>query len=437
MKFHSNKFFKPTRELTADDVLFSFNRQMDENHPYHKVSGGAYEYFVGMDMGNIINKIEKVDDYTVKFVLNMPNAPFLANLAMDFASIFSKEYADSLMKSGDLEKIDTHPIGTGPFEFISYQKDAVVRYKAFDDYWQGRAKIDRLVFSITPDASVRYAKLQKGECHLMPYLNPADLQTIKNDPNVNLLEQAGLSVGYLSFNVEKAPLDNLDVRKALTYATNKAAILEAVYQGTGQVAKNPIPPTMWSYNDEIKDDEFNLEKAKELLQKAGYEKGFDIEIFAMPVSRPYNPNARRMAEIVQADWAKVGINAKIVSYEWGEYLQRMKKGEYQAGFMGWTGDNGDPDNFLATLLSCSSAKLGSNYAKFCYKPFDELVVKAAQISDQAQRTALYKQAQVIFKEQAPWITIAHPTVFEPVRKEVKNYKLSPFGLHAFYEVDLE
>lgn len=104
--------------------------------------------------------------------------------------------------------------------------------------------------------------------------------------------------------------------------------------------------------------------------------------------------------------------------------------------MGWTGDNGDPDNFLATLLSCSSAKLGSNYAKFCYKPFDELVVKAAQISDQAQRTALYKQAQVIFKEQAPWITIAHPTVFEPVRKEVKNYKLSPFGLHAFYEVYL-
>ncbi|HHT7628091.1 ABC transporter substrate-binding protein [Pasteurella multocida] len=437
VKFHSNKNFKPTRDFNADDVVFSFNRQLDPNHPYHKVSGGSYEYFIGMDMQNIIDKVEKVDDYTVKISLKVPNAPFLANLAMDFASIYSAQYADAMAKAKTPEKLDSAPIGTGPFEFVSYQKDSAVRYKAFENYWQGKAKIDRLVFSITPDASVRYAKLQKGECHAAPYPNPADIAKLKADSNITLLTKPGLNVGYLNFNVQKAPFDNVKVRQALNYAVNKDAIIESVYQGAGQVAKNPIPPTMWSYNDEVKDYAYDPEKAKALLKEAGFENGFETDLWAMPVSRPYNPNARRMAELVQADWEKVGVKAKIVSYEWGEYLKRMRAGDHQTGMMGWTGDNGDPDNFLNTLLSCAAVESGSNYANFCHKEFNDLVTKAAQVTDPAERTALYQQAQLVFKEQAPWITIAHSTTYFPVRKEVKGYVIDPFGLHNFYAVELE
>ncbi|SUC09253.1 dipeptide transport protein [Pasteurella canis] len=409
VKFHSNKAFKPTRDFNADDVVFSFNRQLDPNHPYHKVSGGNYEYFIGMDMQNIIDKVEKVDDYTVKISLKVPNAPFLANLAMDFASIYSAEYADAMAKAKTPEKLDSVPIGTGPFEFVSYQKDS----------------------------SVRYAKLQKGECHAAPYPNPADIAKLKADPNINLLTKPGLNVGYLNFNVKKAPFDNVKVRQALNYAVNKEAIIESVYQGAGQVAKNPIPPTMWSYNDDVKDYEYNPEKAKALLKEAGFENGFETDLWAMPVSRPYNPNARRMAELVQADWEKVGVKTKIVSYEWGEYLKRMRAGDHQTGMMGWTGDNGDPDNFLNTLLSCAAVESGSNYAKFCHPEFNDLVTKAAQVTDPAERTAIYKQAQVVFKEQAPWITIAHSTTYFPVRKEATGYVIDPFGLHNFYHVDLE
>ncbi|HDR1012400.1 TPA: ABC transporter substrate-binding protein [Pasteurella multocida] len=437
VKFHSNKDFKPTRDFNADDVVFSFNRQLDPNHPYHKVSGSSYEYFIGMDMQNIIDKVEKVDDYTVKISLKVPNAPFLANLAMDFASIYSAQYADAMAKAKTPEKLDSAPIGTGPFEFVSYQKDSAVRYKAFENYWQGKAKIDRLVFSITPDASVRYAKLQKGECHAAPYPNPADIAKLKADSNITLLTKPGLNVGYLNFNVQKAPFDNVKVRQALNYAVNKDAIIESVYQGAGQVAKNPIPPTMWSYNDEVKDYAYDPEKAKALLKEAGFENGFETDLWAMPVSRPYNPNARRMAELVQADWEKVGVKAKIVSYEWGEYLKRMRAGDHQTGMMGWTGDNGDPDNFLNTLLSCAAVESGSNYANFCHKEFNDLVTKAAQVTDPAERTALYQQAQLVFKEQAPWITIAHSTTYFPVRKEVKGYVIDPFGLHNFYAVELE
>src|SRR5690606_8296758 len=212
VKFHSSKLFKPSRDFNADDVLFSFLRQKDANHPYHKVSNGAYQYFEGMGMGKLIDRIEKVDDHTVRFVLNRPEAPFIANLGMDFASIQSAEYADAMMKAGTPTKVDTDPIGTGPFEFVTYQKDARILYKAFKDYWGDQPKVDRLVFAITPDASVRYAKLQKNECQSMPYPNPADLDSMRKDQNVQLLEQAGLNVGYLSFNTEKKPFTDVRVR---------------------------------------------------------------------------------------------------------------------------------------------------------------------------------------------------------------------------------
>lgn len=437
VKFHSNKLFKPSRDLNADDVVFSFNRQLDPVHPYHKVSNSNYEFFTGMDMSNIIDKVEKIDEYMVRISLKVRNAPFLANIAMDFANIFSAEYAEQMLKAGTPEKIDTNPIGTGAFQFVDYQKDSQIRYKAFDDYWDGRPAIDRLVFSITPDASVRYAKLQKGECHAAPYPNPADIEKLKADPNINLMSQAGLNIGYLSFNTQKVPLNNVKVRQALSYAINKQAILDAVYQGSGQIAKNPIPSTIWGYNDDVQDYDYNPEKAKALLKEAGLEQGFETDIWAMPVSRPYNPNARRMAELIQEDWKKVGVNAKIVSYEWGEYLKRLRAGDYQTSMIGWTGDNGDPDNFLNTLLSCVAVDKGSNYARFCHKPFNDLVVQAAQEADQVKRSELYKQAQVIFKEQAPWVTIAHSTTYFPIRKEVKGYIVSPFSLHDFSKVDLE
>ncbi|KEY60472.1 dipeptide ABC transporter periplasmic-binding protein DppA [Serratia sp. DD3] len=437
VKWQSSKDFKPTRDFNADDVVYSFMRQLDPNHPYHKVSGGTYEYFQGMGMQDLISKIEKVDDHTVRFTLTRPEAPFLADLGMDFASILSAEYADNMMKAGKPEVVDLNPIGTGPFQLLQYQKDSKILYKAFEEYWGTKAKIDRLVFSITPDAAVRYAKLQKNECQVMPYPNPADIARMKQDKTINVMEQPGLNVGYLSFNVEKKPFDNVKVRQALTMAVNKQAIIDAVYQGAGQAAKNLIPPTMWGYNDAVKDYAYDPVKAKELLKEAGLPDGFTVELWAMPVQRPYNPNARRMAEMIQSDWAKIGVNAKIVTYEWGEYLKRAKDGEHQAVMMGWTGDNGDPDNFFATLFSCAAAKDGSNYSRWCYKPFEDLIQPARSAADHEKRVELYKQAQVVMNEQAPALIIAHSTVYEPVRKEVKGYVVDPLGKHHFENVSLD
>ena len=437
VKFHERDDFSPSRDFNAEDVVWSFNRQKNEDHPYHSVSNQDYAYFGYMGMADAIESIDTPDDMTVVFNLSQPNATFLANLAMDFASIGSAEYAAEMMDAGTPEQVDQNPIGTGPFVLRQYQQDAVIRYTAHEDYWDGAADIDRLVFSITPDASVRYAKLRAGECHHMVYPNPADVAEMQDDPNINVLSQPGLNVGYLAFNTTKAPFDNQLVRQALNMATNKQAILDAVYQGAGQIAKNPIPPTMWSYNDDVEDYEYNPERARELLAEAGFPNGFETDIWAMPVQRPYNPNARRMAELIQADWAAVGVEAEIVSYEWGEYLERTQNGEHETMMLGWTGDNGDPDNFLNTLLGCQAAETGGNRAFWCNEEFNDLVTEALRTSDVDQRTALYEEAQEVFKEAAPWITIAHSVVFEPVRPEVEGYKMSPFGVHRFYGVSLD
>jgi dipeptide transport system substrate-binding protein len=438
VKWHNHRAFKPTRDFNADDVIFAFERQWKEDNPYYKVTSTNHSYFNDMGMPKLLKSVTKVDDYTVRIVLNKPEAPFLANLAMPYAAIQSKEYADAMLKAGTPEKIDQEPIGTGPFFLVQYQKDAVIRYKAWPSYWGGKAKIDDLVYSITPDASVRWAKLPKGECHVMPYPNPADLEAIKKDPNVQILEQPGLNVGYLAYNTTKKPFDDVRVRKAINMAINKKAILDGVYLGTGIAAKNPIPPTMWSYNDSVKDDPYDPEGAKKLLAQAGLGNGFTTDLWAMPVQRPYNPNAKRIAELMQADLAKIGVKAEIKTFEWGEYRKRMQAGEHQMGMLGWTGDNGDPDNFLHTLLGCDSAKTnGSNVAKFCFPAFEDLVDKAKTVSNQGERAKLYERAQVVFKEQAPWFTIAHAVQLKPVRKEVIDFKLSPFGRHNFYGVDIK
>jgi len=436
VKFQTTEFFTPTRDLNADDVLFSFERQLKADHPWHQyVAGAAWEYFNGMGFPDLIASIEKVDDMTVKFTLKQKEAPFIANLGMDFASIMSKEYADKLEADGKKEQLNQMPVGTGPFAFVAYQQDAVIRYKANADYWGGKEKIDDLVFAITTDAAVRLQKLKAGECHVFPYPNAADVESMKADSNLQVMEQEGLNIAYLAFNTKQAPFDRTDVRKALAQAVNKQAIVDAVFQGLATPATNPIPPTMWSYNKAVEDDKYDPAAAKAALEAAGV-KDLSMKIWAMPVARPYMLNARRAAELIQADFAAVGVKVEIVSYEWAEYLKLSKAQDRDGAVMlGWTGDNGDPDNFLHTLLGCAAVG-GNNRAQWCNEEFDKIVNAAKVTVDQGERTKLYEEAQVVFKREAPWITLDHSLVVMPMSAKVSGYVMSPLGHHSFSGVDI-
>ncbi len=427
VKFNSNKFFKPTRDFNADDVIFSVLRQKEATHPYHNVSQGSYEYFNDVGFDKLIKEVKKVDDYHVQFVLSEQNAAFLADWGMDFASILSAEYADAMLKKGTPENVDNWPIGTGPYVLQQYKQDSQIRYLANPNYWDGEVPTTHLIFSITPNVQTRMAKLQTNECQIIPAPSPVQFDEIKKNKDLTLHAVEALNVGYLAFNTEKKPFDNVLVRQALNYATDKQAIVKAVFLGSAKVAKSPIPPNMMGFNPELKDYAYDPEKAKALLKQAGQEKGFEVTLWSMPVQRPYNPNSRRIAEMIQSDWAKVGVKAKIVSYEWGEYLSGMRKGEHDSALFGWMSDNGDPDNFADVLLGCNSIKTGSNAARWCDKEYDSLVQKAKLVSKPEERVKLYQQAQEIYYQQAPWIALANGKTFYATRNNVTGYSVSLMG----------
>jgi dipeptide transport system substrate-binding protein len=436
--FHGNAAFRPTRPLNADDVLFSILRQWKPDHPYHQVSGARYDYFQDLGMPDLLQNVEKLDERTVRIRLARPDATFLGNLAMPFSVVQSAEYADVLLREGRPEQFDRDPIGTGPFAFAGFQRGVAVRYRAFSDYWRGRQPIDTLVFSITPNPAVRLTKLKAGECHIMAYPNPADLKRIAEDSALVLMGQAELNIGYLAMNTTRPPFDDLRVRRAVNMAIDKSAIIDAVYEGAGVVAKNPIPPTLWSHNDEVRDYPYDPPGARRLLAEAGFPEGFSTELWYLPVSRPYNPNGKRVAEMIQFDLAKIGVRLVLKTEDWSDYRTRLQSGETAMALYGWTGDNGDPDNFLDALLGCTSArKGGNNIAKWCQAEYDGLVSRAKQASSQAEREQLYRSAQEIAKREAPWVPLAHSVVFVAARKEVTGFRMDPLGRHLFEGVSLE
>ncbi len=417
--------------LNADAVVFSFERQFIEDHPYY--DHGPWKYWGYMSMSDIVESVEAVDNLTVKFTLKKVEAPFLANLAMDFASIVSPT---AVAKYG--EDFKNNPVGTGAFVFEQWNKDSDIVFSRNENYWDGPVYLDRLILKVIPDATARWLALQKGEVDLIDFPSAEDLPAMEAADGIQLIQQAGLNVGYLALNTEKKPYDNKLVRQAMNYAIDQEEIIEAVYGAQGQVAKNPLPPTMWSYNDDIEDYGYDPEKAKALLKQAGYPNGFTTELWAMPVARPYNPNARKIAEIMQAQLAKVNIDAQIVSYEWGTYLDKTDQGEHQAAMLGWTGDNGDPDNFLWVLLSAPAAELpAGNIALWKDANFTDLIKRAKETTDQAERTRLYEEAQVVFHEEAPWVPIAHSVVTVPAKDSVKDFVIYPTGKRVFKHVYLE
>ena len=432
VKFHTTDYFKPTRTLNADDVIWSFQRQLDPNHPWHDKSLVGYPYFESMGFKNLLKSVEKVDDMTVKITLNHAESPFLRDIAMPFNSIYSAEYADQLLKSGKTSELNSKPIGTGPFIFVRYNKDAQVRFKANPDYFRGKPPSDVLIFAVTTDSNVRQQKLKANECQIALYPKPDEVGNIKKDPNLKVDEMAALMTSYIAMNTSHKYLDDVRVRKAIDMAFDKETYLNSVHgKGNALPAINPYPPTMLGFNTAIQNPPRDLDKARALLKEAGVPEGHVFTLFTRNGGGPTNPNPMLGAQLLQSDLAKIGIKLDIRVMEWGEMLKRAKNGEHDLVSTGWGGDNGDPDNFLTPLLSCEAAKNGENYARWCNKDFEALITKARNITEPAERAALYEQAQVLFNKDQPWINVVHPMLFTARRNNVEGYVLSPLTNNNF------
>lgn len=428
--FHQTDYFTPTRFLNADDVLFSFNRILQSKHPFHLVSGGSYPFFQNTGLVNLVEKIEKINDYTIRFHLTHADNAFLANLATDYAIILSAEYADQLVVQKAKSNIDTYPIGTGPFKLKEYRVGSLIRFYRHEQYWQDPAKIEQLVFDITPSNTGRLTKLLAKECDVTAY--PIAHNKISENKNLILESMTALNVGYFGFNVKKPPFDNKLVRQAISYAINKQVLLETVYQGKAELANSILPHTSWAFDENAAQQEYNPMLAKSLLEVAGFPYGFTMDLWAMPVQRAYNPNAITMAKLIQADLNNIGIKVNIVTYEWNTFLNRLKLGKHQSFLLGWSADHPDPDNFFSPMLSCSAANTGSNTTFWCNQEYDDIIQQALQTNDINLRKKYYSQAMKIISQEIPLIPIAHSKRYQARSEHVTGEILAAFGGINFY-----
>ncbi|MFN3860762.1 MAG: ABC transporter substrate-binding protein [Roseateles sp.] len=428
--WHASEAFRPTRAFNADDVVFTFGRLL--NRPdglggaFAKALPSVSPYVVSFGWERLIRRVDKLSDHQVRITLAERDASFLATLTHAFASMQSAELGAQLLKAGTPQRIAQLPVGTGPFQLKSFRKDAVIRYSAHPGWWRRAevARADQLVFAITPDASVRAQRLRRDECDIAAPVGPAELAGLKQDPALKLATAPGLNVGILAYNTKKPALARQEVRQALDMALDKAAILRTVYGDAGTAATTIIPAASWAHDATLRPAPHDPAKARELLRQAGV-LPLQITLWAMPVVRAYNPNGQLMAQMMQADWAKVGVTARIVTYEWGEYLRRIDAGEHDVALSGWNGDPEPAGTF--GQLACGAA--GGTF--WCNPHYDKLLAQARQAMSQAERKALYAQAQKIALEQLPWTPIAYGRMAVPMRATVKGFVLELDGSTYF------
>lgn len=425
VKFHDGTPFD------AEAVVFSLGRQFQKDHPHHEVEG-AYQYWNSMSMSDIVKDIRSVSPHRVDVELHRPTAPFLSNLAMGFCSIVSPT---AVRKWG--EDYPHNPVGTGPFAFAEWIKDDRIVLTRNTDYWDGVPAVERVIFRSIPENSVRLIALSQGAISGMDNLVPDFIPNIEANPKLKLLKQAGMNVGYLAMNMDRHPFHLLKVRRAVNHAINKQAIVDNLYHGLANVAVNPIPPTMWSYHEGIVGYAYDPARARRLLAEAGFPEGFKTTLWAMPVPRPYMPQPLKLAQAIQADLKAVGIEAEIVTYEWGTYLDKVQRGQHDMGLLGWTGDNGDPDNFLYVLLDQSATAFpANNIAFYRSEELHELLIQAQVEVNVETRTDLYRRAQEIIHRDAPWTPLVHVAQTAAFGKDVAGFSLHPTGRKWFKDVTL-
>nr|WP_263327236.1 ABC transporter substrate-binding protein [Neobacillus sp. Marseille-Q6967] len=426
VKFHDGTDFN------AEAVVYNFERWMNgKDNAAFPVYASVFGGFKGDETHNL-QSVEAIDPYTVKFTLKHVMPTFLKSLALTPFSISSPA---AIEKHG--KEYSSHPVGTGPFVFEEWKRNDRIVLNKNKDYWlEGYPKMDQVIFRTIADNSARLNALMSGEIDMMDGLDPGTIEQIQADKNFQLISRPSLNIGYLGFTVTRKPFDNKLVRQALNHAVNKDEMIKAFFAGQADPAKNPIPPSVEGYNDAIDAYPYDVKKAKELLAEAGYPDGFDMEVWAMPVSRPYMPDANRVSEFLQSSFAKIGVNVKIVTYEWATYLDKVKAGEADAFLLGWTGANGDADDFIYSLWHKDN--IGSlNSTHYSNEKVNILLTQARSITDEGKRKELYQNVQEIMHDDAPILPLVHTTPALAARADVTGFDPHPTGRVITTKIDFK
>ncbi|WGV99288.1 ABC transporter substrate-binding protein [Vibrio sp. YMD68] len=433
--FHTTEWFTPTRNLNAEDVVFSFRRIIDSSHSYHYVGNGQYPWFTGIDFQNLLIDVQALTAHQVKFTLSRPDNTFLSNIATSHAVIHSLEYATQLEKNDRKRQIDTLPVGSGPFYLDEYLVNDFVRLRKHNTYWNGPAKLQQVVFDISHRGTGTFAKLLRNECDVLNAPLSSQIPIIEQQESLVLTARPAINVAYIAVNTIHPELTDVRVRKALSFAINRQNILDSVYYGTGSLAYTLLPPTSWAYQKDQVQIRYDRNYAIALLREAGYDSGLELTMSIPLESKAYNPSPRKTAELIQANFADVGITLHLITEDRLSRSDANNRDNIDLFLTGWLGATGDPDNFFRPLLSCDSERAGLNISMWCNSDFDFLLDLALEVDKPRYRTNLYYQAQNILNDEFPVIPLAHGRQFQVYHHSLKGIEFNPFNLPPFNLVE--
>ncbi|WP_117234568.1 ABC transporter substrate-binding protein SapA [Vibrio maerlii] len=435
VEFQTTDWFTPTRPLNAQDVVFSFQRLLDSTHPFHYVNGGNYPWFTGLDFQNLVLDVRAIAPLKVQFTLAQPDNSFLSNIATSHAVILSQEYARQLLTKDEKQKLDSLPVGTGPFYLDEFQPNDLVRLRRHNDYWQGTPKMEQVVFDVSHRGTGTLAKLLRNECDVLTSPRSSQIPIIERRDEVELVAKPSMNVSFIGLNTAHPALNDMRVRKALNLAINRESILDSVYYGTGNIAFTLLPPSSWAYQKDTIQIRYDRNYAQALLNEAGYRDGLELSMWVPLEPRAYNPSPRKTAELIQSNFAQVGIKLNIITEDRYRRSEADRSSDIDLVLTGWIGDTGDPDNFLRPLLSCESERAGINVSLWCNPDFDFLLDLAKETNKKRYRLNLYRQAQNLLNEEFPVIPLAHGVQFQVNSNDLTGFKYSPFNSQPFDQVE--
>lgn len=432
--------FHDGTDFDAEAVVFNVNRWWDPEFEYgFRDQGNLYEIWTDLFGGfkgteeSTLAAVSAVDPTTVEFQLKEPFAAFPAAIGSGYFGIASPT---ALQEGGASYGTPSgQAVGTGPFVFEQWRSGDSVTLSKYEDYWEeGLPEADQLVMSFVEDPAARLAQLRAGTLDFTVDLTPDQLPEIESDPNLEAIFRPSLNVGYLALNPSYEPLSNVEVRQAIAQAINKPEIVQAFWGDLGETDGHFTPPSLKEFQgEEVSDYEYEPTAAKEAIAAAGYPDGFDLDLWYMPVSRPYFPNPKPIAEAFASELSQIGINVNLQTKDWGAYLDdRNTAPGFQSFMLGWTGDYGDPDNFLYAHFGPGATQDLGDYQN---PELFALLNQARTASEPSEREDLYKQADELIFEEALRIPIVHSQPLLAKRASVTGWTPSPLGSEAFTTVE--
>lgn len=426
---HKGLRFSDGTPINAAAVKFNFDRWRLLSNPYHaNLPYGIYADMFGGFPG-LITHVRAPNATTVVFTLKRPFSPFLRDLAMPSFAIGSPKAI-----SDDLEGFGQHPVGYGPYVLKHWVKGDHITLVA-NPLWRGVKPVYRtVVIRDIPNPAASVRQMRRGGIDFLTNLRPADAKMLATQKGITIYQEPSNNNSYMAMNVGRSPFDRVAVRRAVAYAIDVRKIVKDFYGSGAIVAANWTPPGMLGDDPALQPYAYDPAKAKQLLAQAGLPHGFATNLFYSTTPRPYMQEPQQIAQAIQADLKRVGIAVTLEPFDWPVFLDKIRHGEDAMCLVGWSGDNGDPDDFFYPLLDKDSALAkpdGQNYSFWENDAFHRLILQGQATTNEAQRAAIYRQANDLVHSRVPALPIVHTTVPIAVSSSVAGFVPNPDTHIAF------